>query len=458
MPGIIAEYNPNNRDVNELGSAENQQRQKMIEAFWKYYDGDHHRWLKTEPGERDDNIVINLSGRAVDKMGEFIGIPKAIQLAQDAAADGTPDPMQEQLKTWWNGYRRDFPEVVQSGLIGGHIFQKLYLKSDGKVAFTQLDPKYVTVFWDTLNVKQTLFYRMEWMQGNKRWRQDIVPDWLLNNDHSAMLMSQPTANYWMIIDYQQWGQSWRKMNEQAWEHPFAPIVDWPNKRRAHSYYGVSMLSGGKAGLNDAVNFVSSNTGRIIKYNAHPKTFLFGAQIDDDDGVGAFWDDLPTDARVETIELKSDLQSSMRFGETLKSEFFSATRVLDTATVQDKLGQITNFGVRMLFNDQIEARQEATMLYGDGLAEVFRRMLIVDGYAVDGKPETVWDDALPVNRNELLQGAQIESGLGTTSKETIATDIGRDYKTEQEKMSAEGMSSSDNLIAALQRGGQKGLFG
>ena len=455
MPGIVAGYNVNDRVANELGSKERQQRMELIQTYWKYYDGDHKRWLNPNPEGRDDNVIINLAGRSVDKMQEFVGSPQRIQIAQE---DGASDsPAQQRIDDWWTDYQTDMTEIVQSGLVTGHTFYKLYLDTDDEPAFVMLDPCYIIAFWDILNPKRTLFYRLEWVQGDNRYRQDIVPDWLLETPKPGFMPIAPVPVTWSIIDYRAWGQGWRELNKQDWEYPFAPIVDYPIKKRAHNYYGMSMLSGGRAGLNDGVNFTTSNIGRILYHHAHPKTFVFGAELDEKGAVGGFWDDLDPEARVETLEMQSDLASSMNFAGMLKGEFFSGVRVLDTSNIKDKMGQITNFGVRMLFDDQIEAWEDITQQVGGGLSEVFYRMLIVAGETVEEKPKVIWKDPLPTNRLEKLQEAQIEEGLNTTSNKTIAEDIGRNYEAEAQQRAEEELNAGRALTNILNFGATRGAL-
>lgn len=474
MPPINAEYKPNDKNVNQIGNTERETRMKEIDRYWKYYDGDHPRWLKPDPKTgQDENLVINLCERSIDKMTEFVGIPKKIMVPalKNKVSDSAANPIQDELDSMWQEYRYMTPEILQSGLLGGHSFLKLYIEDDGQAAMTLLDPRSVSVFWDATRPKRVLFYRMQWKSGEKNYRQDIVPEQLLQSPVSTRAASSASSEEvvetalapmdeitgWRIIDYREWGSSWRVLGEQEWPYNFAPIVDWPTKKRAHSYYGVSALKGGRTGLNDGVNFIASNTARIIKHHAHPKTFVFGAELDAKTEVGGFWDGLDGEARVETLEMASDLVSTMNFMNFLRGEFFSSSRVLDTASVRDKLGNLTNFGVRMLFGDQIEAREEITRLAGDGLAEAFRRMLIVNGQTVEGKLETQWADPLPTDRLELLKGSEIESKLGTTSKETLATDIGRNYESEKEKMAEEPGAAGDAFIRVMEQGGQRGLF-
>ena len=465
MPGItITRYDVNDTNVNKIADKERVQRQKDIAKKWQYYDGDHHRWLKVRRGEKDDNIVLNLCGRAVDKAVEFIGTPTGfdvpyIEDMERAAGDNeaAEHPLDTALDELYDAEQESLPEVIQSGMIAGHTFVKLYFDSDNQAAETLLDPLYVTVFWNAMNIKQVMFYRLQWKTGDKVYLQDIVPDWLITPPDELPI--SPVATYWMIYDYEQTKSAqtpWHKLREQRWEYDFAPLVEWAHKRRPHAFYGESFLKDAIQ-LNDALNFVASNTGRVLKHHAHPKTFVFGAEIEAENAVGGLWDGLPTDAKVQTMELNSDLKSSMAFIDLLKGEFFSTQRVVDTASIRDKLGQITNFGVRMLFNDMLEMTDEARARIGAGFGEVLRRMMIMNSHDLPGKLEPEWPDPLPSNRIEVVGAAKIEKELGTTSQYTLAEAIGRDPSKEEQLKANEVSTSSNALVNTLTQIGQGGLF-
>ncbi len=464
MPGItITQYTPNDTTVNAMADKERVERQKYIALRWRYYDGDHDKPLKYRPGDKDPNILLNLCGRAVDKSVEFVGLPKCFELEgqdvkQDMADTEDDNPMEQALELLYKETQCEIPEVILSGLIAGHSFVKLYFDADDLAAMTLLDPQYVTIFWDAMNVKQLLFYRLQWKQGDTAYMQDIVPSWLIEPSHDQTLTVKPVANFWMIYDYKQsQGRStWEKLREQKHEFAFAPLVEWAYKRRPHTYYGTSFLHNA-INLNNGVNFVASNTGRIIEHHGHPKTFVFGAEIEAENAVGGIWDNLPTDARVETLELQSDLASSMRFFETLKSEFFATQRVIDLSTVQDKLGQITNFGVRMLFSDMLEMTNGLRTAVGGGFSEVYRRLMLMDGHNIIGKIEAEWSDQLPKNRLEVLQAATLEKNLGTTSQETLTESIDRDPSKEALLKAQEGTTSSTALVDTLEKMGNRGLL-
>lgn len=449
MPGIQATYNPKDRAINEAGDQERQQRKAYIDLRWRYYDGDHHRWLKVNPTEKDDNIIINLCQRAVDKLVEFVGIPEALELPGGAdnvlAAPGEGlvaqvTPQQAALNTLWGAHQYDVPEIIESGLVAGHTFLKLYRDMDGQAAATLLDPRHVTVFWDVLNVRQVLFFRLQWERSGNGYRQDIVPDWLLTESEADNYRPQS----WQIIDYAELrGAGWKEVRRETWPYPFPPIVHWPNKKRAHQFYGVSELHDA-VHLNDAVNFIASNTGRIIKFHAHPRTIGKGVVPDEvkATAIDGFFS-VPDTADVFNLEMQSDLSSSMAMLSQLKSEFFAGRRVLDLSTVRDRLGQITNFGVRMLFSEMIELRDEKTRLIGGGLAATFQRLLAMDGIEA-GAPVVKWGESLPVNRIEALQAAALEKELGTASVQTLSEDLQRDFLAEQERKREEAAGAGEVL--------------
>ncbi len=356
MPAILPFYDVNDKDVNELGMKENQARQKDIKSRWAYYDGDHPKPLKVPPGKRDDNVILNLCQRTIDKTTEFIGVPNRFEVEGGAelepGAGGQLEeqtsPEQQALDELWKRTREWTGEVLTSGQIAGHVFTRIHQNEDGEWTYSLLDPRTMTLFWNAGIVRNTLFYRMEWSIGKQMFRQDTVPVWLLNNDRANPWMlgdlrrdgtESARPEGWVIIEYEQnQHKEWVELARDEWDFPFAPIVDWPNIRRPHTNYGQSSLS--NPGLNDAINFVASNTARIIKYHAHPKTIGIGVDADKiiQTPVDGFYS-VPKDSTVHNLEMQSDLASSMNMLTLLKGEFFAAQRVIDLSTIQDKLGQM-----------------------------------------------------------------------------------------------------------------------
>lgn len=479
MPGIEVGYDVNDKNVNDLGDKERKMRLETITKLWAYYDGAHRPPLKIEPGEADDNIIVNLCSRIIDKTVEFMGVPIKIELP--GGVDNVPSPTnpdvlvesrtteQQELDQFWqdNDLTEFVEDMEQSGGIAGHVFVRLI---DGDVpSAALLDPCYVTKFWNIHNIKQDLFYRLEWKVGRQVYRQDVVPNWLLKGAKApatTLMIGSDETGYteergdtWWIIEYTKISQSskWQEKARDHWEYPFAPIVDWKNRRKAHAGYGEPDLR--QPRLNDSINFIASNTGRIIKFHAHPKTIGTGFTAGEIEAtsVDGFIAIPSGEAKITNVEMQSDLASSMNFFNVLQTQFFSTHRVVDLSSIKDKLGQITNFGVRMMFSDMLDMVSSKREIYGAGLAEVSRRALWMMGHEYDEQPLIGWDDPLPINRLEQLMAAEKEAALGTASKQTLAEELDRDYMSEKAKIAEEKATEADQRAEGMKKMAEVGVL-
>lgn len=467
MPGVAARYyrpddTEHKRDVkalDELGDKERRERKERIDRYWAYYHGDHHAPLKVEPGEPDDNVIINLCGQAIDKAVAFFAPkPPQFQLPGETPQPGDDTPAQKALDGFWDYNTLDTftVDMALSGFVSGHTFIKLLPPEDnGAPSLGLLDTRHVTVYWDVMNMKRVLWFRLQWeiSKGDER-RQDIVAAWLLNGQPEY----DPTSP-WVILEYKRSRETrnqWELAGEDQWDHPFAPVVHWKNGPAPHSFYGPSDLRHYR--LNDGVNFVASNTARIIKFHADPKTFITGANLKNvkSTSINGVWE-LPEGATVDNLEMQSDLASSMAMMDTLRTAFFTQMRVVDWASQKDKVGQLTNFGLRVLFGDMLDQTRGKRRDYGRGLAEVSRRALVVMGFADADAPQAQWEDPLPRDRKEAVEAAKTEKELGFTSDRTLASDLGRDYDKENEQRGEEGTSAGDSFADLMNRISTRGGF-
>lgn len=470
MPGIAKTwaYNPNDREVNSLADDERKERIAAIDRAWRYRDGQFDRPLIVEPGQSDDNILIDMTGQMIDDKISFVGVPTRIEVpggierkpGQDGRLEAVISPDQQKVDDFWDENALDefVPDLLESGFTAGHAFMRLHWDSDNPEipGVSLLDPRTITPFWDVTNIKRTLFYRLNWQSGRYEYMQDILPDWMLGVrvDNGDGTFTEPAGN-WTIIEYQRKGVRWNEVSRDTWAYPFAPIVEVKNKHRAHSYFGVSEMK--RARMNDAVNFIASNTGRIIRFHAHPKTFGLGldsGQVQET-SIDGFWALPDPDADIKNLEMQSDLQSSMRFLEFLQMVFYRENRLVDMSSMKDKIGQLTNFGLRTLFSDQVDDGDYKRHVYGVGLAEVTWRAMAMMGVELAEVPTCAWEDLLPQDRKEIVETLTAEKTLGTTSKQTIAEDLGRDPVIEAERMAEEGSTASDLLAETLTNVAQRG---
>jgi hypothetical protein len=126
-----------------------------------------------------------------------------------------------------------------------------------------------------------------------------------------------------------------------------------------------------------------------------------------------------------------------------------------STIKDRLGQLTNFGLRVLYKDALDRLAVKRALYGDALIETNRRLLELSGAGPDRQTALHWPDPLPENAVELRQAAKLDQELDIASKETIAATLGYDWAVEQERKAAEATQEGDvgtAILRAFERGG------
>jgi hypothetical protein len=448
VPGILIDHYPGPlRDIDQQADDERRKRQAEIDLAFAYYDGQHTPPLKRDADGGDPNVILNLVGQALDDMAEFIGLPE-LRVPdggqREPGPDGklalVPNAAQDTLDAWWEtqSFAEFLTDCYLSGFLAGHSFVKLYRTDAEQVEAALLDPRMVTVFWDANNVKRALWYRIEWLvTADTRRRQDIVPNALFDPARTIPGVVTPAlADGWQIIEYEQKKNAtgWALVGQDDWPLELGPLVEWKNAQRPHQYYGRSDF---RRRLNDNINFVASNTAKIIKHHAGPQTIVTGGKLPDDDlGPGTVVELDNPDAKVYNLEMQSDLASSLAFLDKLEARFFSEMKVVDLTNIKDKLGQITNFGVRMLFVKMVNNLERRRSLYGRGVRDISLRALALLGQPV-ADVTADWPEMLPVNRVELLAALEKEKALGLLSKQTASEDLGRDFEQEQERLDEEG---------------------
>jgi hypothetical protein len=440
----------------ELGQKELAKRAQKHQANWKYFEGDHRKHLKDDSTGTRDNVILNVIGLALEKeVAGLVGITDqgtiqgiGFEIVNEpvdpgfvarlrASINGRPqegqaDPAQDYLDAVWRANKKDLllVDALLDGAICGHSFLKLIpdaaqdpFSADPLPRILALNPSNISVFWSDEDREVVLFYRI---QASKTHIQDVV-----HGDYYA-------DGYpgWVIVDYTRETDMgrWAVSEVSAWEHPWPPLVDWPNLPPARKdYYGRDSL-GTNGGLNDALNFVASNTQRILKHHAHPKTVGLGINASDleETAVDGFWTvgESKQDADIYNLEMQSDLQSSIGFMGLMRRAVFDQARELDPGSVQDKLGEISNFGLRVLYNDNLAKGGLRRMTATEALERLNRHLLELGKFPHNVPVAVLWPDPLPTDPLVEAQALQIDKGFGLSDQTALEV---RGYNPEQEKL-------------------------
>lgn len=432
---------------------EEQARSDAMLLAWKSYRGDMPKPLKAIKGQPDDNVLSNRCAPVVDKGISFLfGSPlkiEAVKVKSDAAEYLT--------RTWGAGEVSDeddtmslLADIAMNGAVCGQAFAKLIppvVDGDGDTAYPRivaLDPQKIRVITLPDDIDCVVAYLIEYTWDDMCKREVIArcdPDQPIPYDASQLDAT------WTISQYlrQAAQQDFVRVGEpQLWPYPFAPIFDGKNLPNPNEHWGTPDLTPDIIGMNMSLNFVNSNTNRIIKYHAHPKTWISGmgpSQIDTSvDGTIV----LPAaESKIGSLEMHGDLKSSRDFAADLRADMDEQSRVPAVALGRLEAlpkGNISGVALQLLFQPLIEKTTIKQRLYGKLIREVSRAILVMGNF-IDAKAmadtniELHWASLLPNDDLQAAQVAQIYKALGV-SDDTILQSLGFDPDVEVDKSQQE----------------------
>lgn len=215
--------------------------------------------------------------------------------------------------------------------------------------------------------------------------------------------------------------------------PFVHIANTPIVGRTE---GVSDLAD-LISLNTELNLKTSDVSEILDYHSAPVTVVYGAKISSlEKGAGKMWGGLPKDARIQNLELDSDLGASVSYIEDLKTAMHEVGRVPEGALGGSQAISNTS-GVALHFVNLplIEKTRTKRLTTGEGLQKV-NKLILLFGliHEMITKPQDAKDffktdvdfpDTLPKDELILLQQLQMEMQLGLESRRGAMKKMGKE---------------------------------
>ena len=114
--------------------------------------------------------------------------------------------------------------------------------------------------------------------------------------------------------------------------------------------------------------------------------------------------IPETSDVIQLDQLGDLTGAMAFIKTLRQAMFDCARVVDIDSLGDKLGALTNFALRVLYQDNLSMIDTHRELFGDAIEElIIRLQQISEMEAIEAT--VVWPDFLPENDAEISAAYQ-----------------------------------------------------
>jgi hypothetical protein len=426
---------------------ENDTRRVDMNKAHEYRQGEQPRTIKTLAGNTDDNVVVNFTGLLVDRAAALL-FGAGVEF--DLPGDGEP-PEQVYVDAVWKANKKHelLIDIADYGATYGTAY--FYINPDGVVEqgevypeINTLDPRFVKIVTEPENYRRVAKYVIEYRividNISRTRRREIIPVKQADETDGVEMITA-----WQIVNWLQDENGMMVLEgTDAWEYPFPPILHLKNMPEAGSQYGRPDLTPDVLQLQDAINRVVSSTNKAIRLTAFQR--LWGKFLGQGKPIMLGMDRILSvdneKAELNAIDAGSNFEGMIAFQNELRDAMFTISRSTDPRSIKDKVGQITNFGLRVLYKDSIDKLETKRRLYGEALQELNRRLLVLNDMEPDAG-EIVWHDPLPQDENELVQAYKFDLEQGIVSKQTIRDKRGYDNENEEERIAAEREEANAN---------------
>lgn len=152
-----------------------------------------------------------------------------------------------------------------------------------------------------------------------------------------------------------------------------PIVHIPNGQFGDMPFGISALADVIPAV-ERFNELLAQVGRIIQNAADPTTVIFGASLGTmERNANRVWSNLPSDGRIDLLELKSDLSAVYKYVEEQRDEILMAGCTPQIAFEARQLATSNSSGlaIQLLFQPLLEVTEEAQDTFTEAIFDANR---------------------------------------------------------------------------------------
>jgi len=433
--------NPIYSSLLDLLGRDEQSRVDIMRRRWEAYYGKLPPALKVKPGQTDDNVRLNYARMIVDKGVSFL-FGQNVEFELD---ETQKTQAEEWLDSVWQANRKMtlLQTVALIGGVTGHAFIKI-IPAQPYPRLVPLDSEIVTVAVAPDDLQNILSYQIAYVARDPKTQKPIGVRQVIERDGQRWTITDQVGDVEGLV--------WTTVNQAVWPYTFSPIVDCQNLPAPGEFWGCSDLEDDVLEILRAINFIASNTARIIRFHAHPKTWGRGF-VAKDLRIGV--DEtiiLPGDnAELHNLEMQSDLASSLAFLDRLRQAMHEISRVPEVATGNlERAGSLSGVALQILYQPLLEKTGTKRLLYGDMLIELNRRLLALGGFGEDHRTVIHWPELLPSDPMQERQAALIDKQLGV-SADTILQRLGYEPSLEREKAQAESAQLGEQILTAFDRG-------
>lgn len=427
------------------GELDNKQTERLrkIRQAWNFYEGYH--W-EDMPEQDTPELTVNYCRAFVDKFVAF-ELGKSFSITTSSKVEGksvTPDG-----RTLFE-YLEDVWEDNEQYLFATELGQMKSITGD---AWVQVR------YYDTDELEDPF---NEYPEGRVKLlllpTSAVFPEY---DPHQRGLLTKVTImyTYEKVIKTPILGKTRKEkvLYKQVWTKDECAIYDGkvepeviPNKYGTIPFvqiknYTVAGRNDGRGDLEDVIplnteyNMKESNVSEIIDYHSAPVTIVYGAKIGNlEKGANKMWGGLSKDAKVENLELKSDLGASTNYINSLKLAMCEVGGIPESVLGgAQAISNTSGVALQYINLPLIEKTRVKKMSTETGLESVNKLVLLIS--MLEGlitKPADIptrdffWNevkipDTLPKDMLMELQQIQQEMKMGLESRKNAMKRMGKE---------------------------------
>lgn len=420
---------------------EEKHRLTKVQEYWNFYEGFHWEGI-TDLGERPQ-ITENYCRAFVNKFSAF-EFGTGFSIKSDFEDNNAKTPVTDFLKKVWNNNKKDIlcTEFGQTKSVTGMgCFQVIFEQpKDIDDPFEEYPKGRVRIISIPRHI---VFPRFD--SHDKDKVTEVLIAYPVEVETKSPLLR--TVQRKQVLYKQTWTKD-KIVIEDGVNDP--KII--PNKYKVIPFVFVSNfpLAGrpvteAQSDLEDLIplnielNTKTSDVSEIIDYYSAPVTVLYGAKVSSlEKGANKMWGGLPKDARVQNLELQSDLGASNNYRADLKTAMHEIGGVPEGALGGKQAISNTSSVALHIANSPIIERVRTKRTYtAEGIKQVNKLILYIakqeklitqpEGIEnVDFYTTTVtFPDILPKDKLMELQQIQIEMKQGLEYRKKAMERLGKE---------------------------------
>ena len=407
---------------------DDKQRLELYRLYWRYYRGQHRRYLKTSSDRPDDNAILNFCRPVVNRGVGFLfgaGLTWELETETESAAE------QAIAQVWQSDEKRTafLTDLALNGAICGTAYVMLAQGAPGMAPrLVNLDPGIVFPEWEEDDLDRVFAWQLRY-----RTRAGVV--------RRIISLAENGAQWEFWTERFERAGRWAEVENTRGVHPYpwSPIFHCKNLPNPNEFYGLSDLE--DADINDAINKEASYVQRNSRLFPHPILYSYGIKATEFDTASLYEMQSP-DGWIKSVPVQGAIGESLATVAQLVNYLHMVMDVPAFDPTVMSLGAQSGFALKVLYGPLLAKTDVKRALYGQMLVDINRRIAELGGFGPDNVVKLLWGDPLPSNAQDAIANDQFELDAGLASKQTIATRRGINWELEQERLAAEQAMNAD----------------